>query len=121
MSDYDSLKVGSRLFASDVQVIATYTWDLNIDAKYYAHHFVGVEFFSDAEGDTPVTPSGGTYLIEVETKELSGVYQAPGSNSITAATPESVTFAGNPLSIRFTPSTITGAAYFSIKLSSNRT
>lgn len=115
-----SLGMGSIVSESTIQAIATYTWILDAEAALYPHNFIGVEFFSDAIG-TPATPSSGTYTIQVETTELPDVFQDPANNSVTASSPISVSFAGNPVSIKMTPNTIVGATHFRINLTSNMT
>ncbi len=119
MSSYDSLRNSSPLFSSDILEIATSEIEVE-SAKYYGHHFVGVEFFSDSSG-TPAVPSAGTYLITVEMRELQGVFQSPANNSVTAATPVSVNFSGAPTKIQFEPDSIADATHFRLNLNSNRT
>lgn len=119
MSSYGSLRESSVILSSDIQAIATYILETNA-LKYFTHHFVGVEFFSDSIG-TPVIPSGGTYVITVETRELPDIYQDVQNNSIDASDVASVNFSGNPVSIQFVPDTITDATHFRINISSNRT
>lgn len=120
MPRWESLEKSSRLFESDIQAIAEYTWELNSDVKYFTHHFVGIEFYSDEVGSI-VTPSSGAYTVTVETRDTPGVYQAPPSNIIDASDRNSVDFSGNPTAIKITFDTIVGATHFKIRLASNRT
>ncbi len=119
MSSYDSLRDSSILLTGDIQAIVTSEIDVG-KSTYYGHHFVGVDFFSDSSG-TPATPTSGSYIITVETRELQGIFQSPANNSVAAATPVSVNFSGSPTKIKFDPNTIVGATHFRLNVNSNRT
>lgn len=119
MSSYDSLRESSIVFSSGILAIAESEIEVE-NSRYYGHHFVGVDFFSDSSG-TPATPASGTYLITVELRELQGTFQTPANNSVSAATPVSVNFSGAPTKIKFDPDTIVGATHFRININSNRT
>ncbi len=118
-SSYKSLRASSIKLSSAILSITTITLDTDI-SKLYQHHFVGVEFFTDGTG-TPGTPSGGAYTIQVETRDLPNVFQSVSSGTVTASLPASVSFAGNPISVRFQPDSIAGVTHFRINIVSNRT
>lgn len=96
---------------SVVTPIATTTVDVVVDPSY-PHCFAGVVFYSDAEGATQVTPSGGTVTITVETYVQPGFFQTVtnGTYAVTAA--GQVDWAANTTRVRATIASITGATHY---------
>ena len=76
----------------------------------FPHVFAAVEFFSDADGSTAVTPTGGTIVFTAETAELPGTFQPISSGTITASSNASISLAGNVTRVRASFNTITGTA-----------
>jgi len=82
------------------------------------HVFIGITF-RDSSGD-PVTPSGGTYTIEVRPVGMENYQSIVDGTSIDATgTPAPLDFAINAQSLRYTPSSVTGAANIQITVSGN--
>ncbi|AAT69547.1 gp71 [Alphaproteobacteria phage PhiJL001] len=101
--------------------IVAVTETLTIDgiSPVKPHCFLGVEFFADAAGATPATPSAGTLAVDVRTFNNPQHYEAVPSNSIDATAPTTVSWAANTTSARVTPSGIVGAAYYRATVSCN--
>lgn len=86
-----------------------------------AHSFVGAQFFSDAAGTTPATPTAGTLTIAIQTFNSQPKYDPISKDTIKAKTPETVSWAANAIAVRATPASIAGAAFYKIVVTSNYT
>lgn len=110
-----------RSYQSDVVAVDT---ALTIDFIDPAlpHNFVGFQFFSDAAGTTPVTPSSGTVDIGVGT-----INSYPEQDSVTAQQVDladgdfTVSWAANTVNITATPDSVVGASYWKMKVTCNLT
>lgn len=83
------------------------------------HCFVGAQYFSDAEGDTPAVPDSGTIAIEVESLNTSPILEIIADNIIQAGMPMTKSWAANTLLVRATPSGITIATHYRIVVTCN--
>lgn len=86
----------------------------------FPHNFVGVQFFADAAGLTPVTPGAGTVTITVETVNSLSVFEAPPDNVIDATTPTTVTWDANTRQVKAVPAGITTATHYKLVWTGNR-
>jgi len=92
--------------------------EIELDPSY-RHSFAGVEFYSDAEGTTPVTPSGGTVTFELKTPLQPNAFQSFTLNAISAASADQVNWGTNALAVRATLSSVVGAAYARLRATMN--
>lgn len=92
--------------------------DLSQGVGNAPHVFIGITF-RDSSGD-PVTPSAGTYTIEVRPVGMEN-YQSIADGTAIDATeaPIPLDFATNAQSLRYTPTGITGAAKIQITAMGN--
>lgn len=75
--------------------------------------YCGLQFFSDAAGTSPVTPSAGTAVVSVRTVNTHPEYEAlAGGGSIDATAPTTQSWDGNTRTVRVVPSGISGANYY---------
>ena len=89
MTSLNSKKYGSLQLAreheSDITALTAGAATIEIEVNpNYRHWFLGVEFFSDADG-TPSTPTGGTYTFTVETLAIRNVEQSPTGGAVDIA------------------------------------
>lgn len=89
---------------------------VTLDNYHATHVFIGTEFFN---GDTKVTPTGGTVTYTVETAELPEYYQTFPENVVQADTPKSASVAANVKSVKAVFSSITGATHCKVNLGAN--
>ncbi len=107
-------------FENITSVIVTVATTIDIVGREdFPHNFLGIQFFSDANG-TPATAGAGTGTVTVETINNEGVFEAPPSNVITAATPTTVSWDGNTKAIKIVPAGITTATHWRAVYTSNR-
>lgn len=106
-------KVESEVIAVSVGSITIATNDLR------PRNFAGVEFYSDAEGTTSVTPTAGNITFTAELSVLPEVFQDITGGTVTATSNASVNFAGNPTRVRATFSGITGADFARLRVTQN--
>lgn len=85
------------------------------------HCFAGVQFFADANGNSPATPGAGTVTIAVRTVNTNPVFEAPPSPTIDATAPTTISWAGNTQAVRATPSGITTATHYRLVVTCNET
>ena len=86
------------------------------------HCFAGVEFFQDAAGATPATPTAGTVAIDVNPAVLAdGVYEAAPDSPLTADTPGAVGFDCNARKVKATPTGVSGGSvsHYRLNVSQN--
>ncbi len=76
--------------------------------------FAGVQFFNDAEGLVPASPSAGTIDIEIQTINTAPVFEDGFDHTIGANAPTTVTWAANTQAIRATPVGVTGATHYKL-------
>jgi len=110
---------GFAVFESPVVSAAT-AIKLGIDAGK-THCFLGAKFYSDAAGETPATPTGGTIAVDIQTLNSSPAYEPPPVSTIDASNPATLSWAANTDSVRATPSGVAGAAYWRILVTCNWT
>lgn len=82
------------------------------------HCFAGVQFFSDAGGQTMVIPTDGTVTISVMTFNTM-VYEEPPEPEIIANSPRTISWDANSLRVRAVPSLIVGATHYKIVVTQN--
>lgn len=101
--------LASNLYTSPVVALSAgaIVIDLLIDPAY-RHSFAGVEFYSDAEGATPVTASAGVILYTLTLSVMPNNQQQFLNNSVNAADNDTVNWGANVISVRATISAITG-------------
>lgn len=82
------------------------------------HVFVGVIFKNS--GGSVVTPSAGTYTIDVLPVGMANFQTVDSGTDIDATVaPDQLSFAANAQTLRYTPTGITGADDITINISSN--
>lgn len=72
------------------------------------HCFLGIQFFADAAGEHRVIPEAGIGTVTIETVNNEGAHEAIPDNAITASSPTTVSWAANTLSVKVTPTSISG-------------
>lgn len=106
--------------ASDITPVADTILLENIDqSKPYC--FAGLKFFNDSLGLTVASPSSGSADITIETINSSPRFEAPASNTITAATPTTVSWNAHTNRVLATPSSIVGATHYQLVVSCSLT
>lgn len=98
--------------------------DLPVDDT---HDFAAAQFFTDATGTVVATPTAGDIDFTIQTYNAEPMYESPPGMRISLApatppTPKTVTFGGNILKVRATPSVtipIVGAAFWRIRVTCN--
>lgn len=108
------------LVESEVVAVAD-TIDLTGLAADYPHNFLGVQFFADAAGETPVTPGAGTAVVTVETINNENVFEAIPDSTIDATAPTTVSWDANSKSVKIVPTGITTATHWKAVWTGNRT
>lgn len=109
----------SRFVSAVTAVGSPVTLTLDEVATNRAHCFVACRFFSDSGGETQVTPSAGSVAITIETDNNEGIFEAPSDNSITANDPKTKSWSANTKRVRATPSGITGATHYELRVTCN--
>ncbi len=112
--------VGFVLIISPIVTVAT-PMDLEALHTGKPHCFIGVQFFNDALGVTPATPTAGTVVVTIRTINTTPNFEAPPSPTIDATAPKTVTWAANTLSALTTPSGIVGATHYRSVVTCNET
>ena len=107
-----------RRMESDVELVADTIILEGVQADA-VHNFIGVLFFSDAAGTTPVVPGAGTVDITVETVNNAGTFEAIPDTPLTAATPETLSWNGNTKSVKAIPAGITTATHYKVVWTGN--
>ncbi len=110
----NSLKRNYRKILSDIEVVADTIIIIDITEEAF-HNFVGVQFFADAEGETPATPGAGTLATTIETVNNAGVFEPlPGSDdgAIDCTAPEVVVWDANTKRVQLAPTGITTATHW---------
>jgi hypothetical protein len=82
------------------------------------HCFVGVQFFSDSAGTTPVVPTLGTVTVKIKTYNTQRFELMPES-TINAGDPTTISWAANTVAIEVIPSSIDVASYYKAVLTAN--
>lgn len=104
---------------SDVFPVAdTITLD-GIDASK-PHCFVSPQFFDDAAGTIPATPTSGTIGFAVKTVNSQNFEAFPGNNWSTFA-PATLSWAANTEKVNAVPNAIAGATHYRIVVTCNET
>lgn len=105
-----SALLDDNLTESTVQALAggALTINLPFDPSY-RHSFAGVEFYSDADGDTPVAASAGTITYTLTLPVMPNDQQSFTNNVSNAVNADTVNWAANVLSVRATIAGITGS------------
>lgn len=92
--------------------------DLTTRSILGTHTFIGIRFTDNS--DVTVTPSAGTYTIDVKPLGMDIFESIEAGTGIDAtATPISLDFAVNAQSVRYTPTGVTGANLIKITVSAN--
>ena len=86
-----------------------------------AHCFAGVQFFNDAAGLVPATPTAGTLLVEIRTVNTTPIFEAIPANTISANAPTTISWAANTQAVRATPTGIVGATHYKLVVTCNET
>jgi hypothetical protein len=110
------------LFVSEIEPVAS-TITLTLDRKQHskAHAYLGVEFFSDALGATPVTASAGTVTATVSTAvNPQGSEALTGGGVIDATALSTLDWSGNTREVVCTPAALATAVYWRVNLILNR-
>lgn len=92
---------------------------MDVDENY-PHNFAGVIYFNDANGDTPVTPSGGNVTFDIVTVNQPQDFQDITGGTIPATSANQVDWDGNSLQVRVTFDTVTGATHARIVYTGNQ-
>lgn len=91
---------------------------LDIDASY-RHHFAGVEFYSDENGENAVVPSAGDVAYTVRTPLQPAFYQPFFNSTLSATTPDQANWATNTNTVKATLNGIAGATHCRLRVCSN--
>lgn len=107
-----------KFFSESFDATATSIMDLSQRVGNAPHVFVGVTFRDS--GGAAVTPSGGTYTIEIRPVGMENYQPIRGATDIIATeAPEPLDFAINSQSLRYTPTGITDAHKIQISVTGN--
>ena len=109
----------NRTFETNVELISS-TLSLTLDPSY-RHNFAALEFYSDANGETVVTPTAGSITYEVVTPVTPNTFEPFTDNVKDATSSTLVSWAVNTTSIRATITGITGATHARLRASCNIT
>lgn len=85
-----------------------------------AHCFAGVQFFSDAAGETVATPTTGTVVISVVTLNTV-IPENITSPTIDASLPTTVSWASNTRRVLATPNGVDVATHYKLVVTCNET
>ena len=105
---------------SDVNLVASdITLPVNPDN---AHSFAGVEFYNDANGDTPLDPSTltGTATITVKTVNQPIAFQEVSNGTLDISTAIIASWDANATAVKATLAAVTGATHYRLIVSTNR-
>lgn len=83
------------------------------------HCFAGVQFFSDADGETPVVPSAGEVVIKIKTINNTPNFEPIPVGVIDASDPSTLSWAANTTAVKATPTDVTGATHYRLVVSCN--
>lgn len=108
------------LIESDIVTVGTSIELGKIDVSK-PHCFAGVQFFTDATGDTPAVPTAGSVSIEVQTLNNFPRFEFPSGFQISAFTPTTVSWAANTLKVKATPTQIDIATHYRLVVTCNET
>ena len=92
-----------------------------------SHSFAAAQFFTDATGDVFATPTAGEIDFAIGTYNAEPMFESPPGLRVSLVavdppTAKTVTFEGNVLKVRATPSTaIVDAAFWRIRVTCNET
>ena len=93
----------------------------SIDANR-THCFCGVQFFSDAEGETSVAPTAGDIIIRVQTVNTYPAWEAIPVNILDGNRPFTTGWDANTRTVKATPDIdIVGAEYYKLVVTCNGT
>ena len=97
---------------SDVEQVSggSLTIDLEVE-ETYRHCFAGIEFYSDANGNTSVLPSAGSITFSIRTANQPNGFQTFPSNVVDPTAPDQVNWAANTQLVRAVITGITGATH----------
>lgn len=119
MAEERTLNANTTVFESDVVPVSdAVVLTLRED---FPHVFLGVQFFSDASGNNRAAATAGTLAVGVETVKNAGAFEDPFEPTITAATPETVSWDANTKSARVVPTGVTGAGFYKVVATTNKT
>lgn len=94
--------------------------DLIIDTNpSYPHTFIGVIYFNDADGLTPVTPSSGTAVITIKTINQPQGFQEIPNGTLKAKDTVQTDWSANTQQVKIEFQNIVGALYAQVVLSGN--
>ncbi len=108
-----------RHMESAVILVSAGSITLDID-KNYPHNFAGVVFYNDAEGATPVTPSGGNVIYTIKTVNQPQGFQAITGGTVLATAENQVDWSGNSLQVLATFDSVTGATHARVFYTGNQ-
>lgn len=92
--------------------------DLTQHSVLGTHIFIGIRFTDSS--DNTVTPSAGTYTIDVKVIGMDDFESVVDGSDINATnSPSLLSFAANAQTIRYTPTGITGADLINLTISAN--
>jgi len=84
-------------------------FELTIDPSY-VHNFVGVVFYSDADGETVVQPTAGTVNFKVKLVVQPHLWQDLPDNAIDASIADQTDWSGNTEVVQWSIAGLAGAA-----------
>jgi len=93
--------------------------DETVIPPWLTHCFLSIRFFDS--GGLPVTPSGGTLAIEIQTLGNQPNWEDPPEASIDATVPTTIDWAANTNGIRVTPTALTGVDHWAVFVTLNKT
>lgn len=103
-------RLPSRTIESEVFDVTVGTYVMDIDDSY-PHNFLGVIYYNDAGGATPVTPTSGTATVTARTKNQSQGFQAVTDGVLQANEVSQVDWGGNTLQVQAMLAAIVGATH----------
>lgn len=107
-----------RSVVRTISASSTASFDLSADGiNQTPHVFIAVQFQT---GGSPVTPSAGTYTIEVKGVGMDNFEAIIDGTAIDAtAAPATLSYATNAEELRYTPTGVTGANDIQITVTGN--
>jgi len=85
---------------------------------FYAHVFLGVQFFA-ADGTTPAVPTAGAMTVSVQTHNTK-VWESPPTSNIDPTGPVTVDWSGNTYAIRVSPAALDVADNWRMYVTANK-